>query len=145
MSTTARARARAGMVTCAQAFSTANPTLCYAVHPVRPTKFTGDIPFCFIDVLREDGLHTAGIQQRVLEPSFVFIIRPLENEEQVALSDAIVDGFTEHLKDYAHIDSNLVWSRWRFEEDTEDNDDGVSYPSLRFTLTDLSEGTGRTS
>lgn len=145
MATTARARARAGMVTCAQAYMAANPTHCYAVHTVRPTRYSGDIPFCYVDILREDASHTSGIQQRVLEPSFVFVLRPTVNEEQVVLADAIVDGFTEHLKDYAHISSNLVWSRLRTEEASDEFDTGEVYPTLRFTLVDLSEGTGRTS
>lgn len=140
-----RADVRAGMVTCAQAFMAANPTLVYAVHTVRPTKVTGDIPFVFVEILTEDGLHTAGTQQRVLEPSFVFVSRPIENTEQVAASDAIVDGFIEHLKDYAHIASNHVWSRFRITEEGSDFDDGTDYPTIRFTLLDVTQMTGRTS
>lgn len=144
MTTTARARTRAGMVTCAQAFATANPTLCRAVYNVRPTRFSGDLPFVFVDILTEDGLHTAGTQQRVLEPSFVFVYRPIENSEQVDVADAIVDGFTEHLKDYAAIASNIVWSRHRLTEEGIELPDGTVYPSVRFTLTDATEMTGRT-
>jgi hypothetical protein len=145
MTTTARASVRAGMVVCATAFATANPTLCRSVLAVRPTRLSGDIPFCFIDILTEDGLHTAGTQQRVLEPSFVFVIRPIENSEQVTQADAIVDGFTEFLKDYAAIATNTVWSRYRMTEESIEGPDGTVYPSLRFTLLDVTEMTGRTA
>lgn len=133
------------MVTCAQAFATANPTLVYGVLDVRPTRLTGDIPFCFVEILTEDGLHTAGTQQRVLEPSFVFVLRPIENSEQVAVADAIVDGFTEHLKDYAHIAANHVWSRYRTTDESIDLPDGGVYPTIRFTLVDVTEMSGRTT
>ena len=145
MTTTARASVRAGMVTCATAFQVANPTLCRSVFNVRPTRLSGDIPFCFIDILTEDALHTSGTQQRVLEPSFVFVIRPIENSEQVTAADAIVDGFTEFLKDYAHIASNHVWSRHRMTEESIESADGTVYPALRFTLLDVTEMTGRTA
>lgn len=143
--TTARASVRAGMVTCATAYKVANPTHAYAVHEVRPTRLSGDIPFVFVEILREDARHTAGVQQRVLEGSFVFVVRPIENTEQVDLTDAIVDGFTEFLKDYAHISANLVWERMTTTEETVDFADGTVYPALRFTLTDITEMTGRTA
>jgi len=144
MATTARASVRAGMVTCASAFAAANPTLCRAIFDVRPTRLSGDIPFCFVEILTEDALHTQGVQQRVLEGSFVFVVRPIENSEQVDQTDAIVDGFTEHLKDYATLSAGLVWSRLRTLEDSLTFPDGVTYPTLRFTLTDVTEMTGRT-
>ena len=145
MATTARASVRAGMVTCATAFAAANPTLCRAIFDVRPTRLSVDIPFCFVEILTEDALHTAGVQQRVLEGSFVFVVRPVENSEQVDTMDAIVDGFTEFLKDYAHISSNLVWERLRTTEESIDFPDGTTYPALRFTLLDITEMTGRTA
>jgi hypothetical protein len=144
MATTARASVRAGMVTCATAFGVANPTLCRAIFDVRPTRLSGDLPFCFVEILTEDALHTQGLQQRVLEGSFVFVMRPIENSEQVDISDAIVDGFTEFLKDYATISAGLVWSRLRTLEDSLTFPDGTTYPTLRFTLTDVTEMTGRT-
>lgn len=145
MATTARASVRAGMVVCATAYAAANPTHCRDVHKVRPTRMSGDIPFCFVDILVEEALHTSGTQQRALEPSFVFVMRPIENEEQVELTDAIVDGFTEFLKDYAHIASNHVWSRLRTTEEAIELPDGIVYPSIRFTLVDVTEMTGRTT
>lgn len=145
MTTTARASVRAGMVVCAEAFQAANPTLCREVFSARPTRMSGDIPFCFVELLVEDGLHTAGTQQRVLEGSFVFVYRPIENSEQVAVADAIVDGFTEFLKDYAHIASNHVWSRHRTTEEAVELPDGTVYPSVRFTLLDVTQMTGRTT
>lgn len=144
MATTARASVRAGMVTCASAFSVANPTLCRAVSDVRPTRLSGDLPLCFVEILTEDALHTQGLQQRVLEGSFVFVVRPIENSEQVDQTDAIVDGFTEFLKDYATLSAGLVWSRLRTLEDALTFPDGTTYPTLRFTLTDVTEMTGRT-
>lgn len=145
MVTTARASTRAGLVICAQAFQAANPTLCRAVFDVRPTRFSGDLPLCFAEILTEDGLHTSGTQQRVLEPSFVFVLRPIENSEQVTIADAIVDGFTEHLKDFAHISENIVWSRLRTTEESFELPTGEVYPALRFTLLDATEMTGRTA
>ena len=145
MSTTARARIRAGMVVAATAFKSANPTLSRAVFEVRPTRFSGDLPLWFVEILTEDVLHTAGTQQRVFEPSFVCVFRPVENSEQPDLTDAIVDGFTEFLKDYAHIASNLVWSRLRTTEESFELPTGEVYPALRFTLLDATEMTGRTT
>jgi hypothetical protein len=146
---TARVDIRAGMVTCATAYMATNPTHLRAVHEVRPTRYSGDIPFCFVEFLREDARHTAGTQQRVSEPSFVIVMRPLENREQVDLADAIVDGFMEHLKDYAHIAANMVWSTVRVSDESEDvqtTPDSIrTYPSVRFTLTDVTVMTGRTA
>ena len=140
----ARAAIRAGMVTCAEAFQTANPTYLRAVHAVRPTRFSGDLPMCYIDFLSEDVLHTAGTQQREATPSFVIVHRPIENDEQTTAADAIADAFIEHLKDYAHIASNMVWSRMRVTDESIELGDGTVYPTIRFSLLDVTVMTGRT-
>jgi hypothetical protein len=145
-----RSDIRAGMVTCAQAFATANPTLCRAVHEVRPTRLSGDIPFVFVDFLVEDIDHTAGTQGRTASPSFVFVLRPLENREQVDIADALVDAFTEHLKDYAYIAQTAqtiaVWrGSGRVTDESIELPTGEVYPSIRFLLADVDVRTGRTA
>lgn len=141
--TYARTLIRAGMVDCATAFQAAYPTLLYGVHEVRPTRLTGDIPFVFVEFLREDAIHTAGTQQRVSEPSFVFVHRPLENRAQVDLADELADTFMDFLKAYAHIASNMVWTTVRVTDETIELDSGEVYPAIRFTLTDVTVMTGR--
>ncbi len=102
MSTTARTNLRAGMVNIANFFAAANPTLCRRVFPVRPTRETADLPYCFIDILTESDFSSSGILARTVTASFVFVLRPIVNEDEVLVLDAIVDGFLEHLKDWAN-------------------------------------------
>jgi hypothetical protein len=146
----ARADIRAGMVTCAQAFKTANPTYLAAVFGVRPTRFSGDLPLCFVDFLLEDLDHTSGTQGRTSTPSFVFVFRPIENAEQTDLTDAVVDAFIEHLKDYAYVAQTAatiaVWrGNGRVLDESIELPGGEVYPSVRFTLNEVDVRTGRTA
>lgn len=145
MSTTARANLRAGMANVAGFFAAANPTLCRRVFSVRPTQMTADLPYCYIDILTEENLSTSGILARTIPASFVFVLRPIVNEDEVLVLDAVVDGFIEHLKDWANAGSGvpIVWSRLSVTEEGETLPDGTVYPVIRFTLLDALDMTGR--
>jgi hypothetical protein len=146
MATTARANLRAGMVNIAGFFSSANPTLCRRVFSVRPTRETADLPYCYIDILTESEFSSSGVLARTIPASFVFVLRPIVNEDEVLVLDAIVDGFLEHLKDWANAGDStpIVWSRGSVSEEGETLPDGTVYPIIRFTLLDALDMTGRT-
>jgi hypothetical protein len=146
----ARADIRAGMLVCLQAFATANPTYLRASFPVRPTRFTGDIPFAFVDFQTEDLDHTAGTQGRTSAPSFVFVFRPIDNEAQIDLTDTVADAFIEHLKDYAYVAQTAATiavfrGNSRVSDESIELPNGEVYPSVRFTLNEVDVRTGRTA
>jgi hypothetical protein len=146
----ARADIRAGMVVILDAFKTASPTYLAAVHEVRPTRFSGDLPLGFVDFLTEDLDHTSGTQGRTSSPSFVFVFRPIENRDQVDLTDAAVDAFIEHLKDYAYIARTAatvaVWrGNSRVTDESIEYATGEVYPAVRIVLNEVDVRTGRTT
>lgn len=146
MATTFRTDSRAGLVAATQAFVTANPTLLRAVHPARPTSFSGDMPFAYIDLLSETATHTAGTRERVLSPSVVVVARPLENAQQVAAWDVLVDALADHFTSYPQFTSGSIWDRWTVTEEGEEieSEGGVrTFPSVRFTFENVSLREGR--
>lgn len=147
MPTTFRTDIRAGMVTAVQAFITAHPTLLLAVHKSRPTRFSGDIPFAYIDLLSETATHTAGTRERVLSPSVVVVSRPLDNDQQVDAWDVLVDLLADHFTDYAQFAPITIWSNWSVTDESEEiqSADGPTrvYPAVRFTFDSVSVREGR--
>lgn len=148
MATTFRADTRAGIVTAAQAFVTANPTLLRAVHAAKPTRYSGDIPFGYVELLSESIAHTSGTRIRTLSPSFVVVGRPLENDQSADEFDALVDLLVDHFTDYAHISPNTVWDAMTVTDESEEIQtapEGASrtYPAVRFTFGNVSAMEGR--
>jgi hypothetical protein len=146
----ARTDIRAGMLTCLEAFATAQPTFLRASFPVRPTRLSGDLPLAFVDFQTEDLDHTSGTQGRTSSPSFVFVFRPIENHEQVELMDEVVDGFIEHLKDYAYVAQTAATiavfrGNARVTDESIDLPTGEVYPAVRVTLNEVDVRTGRTA
>jgi len=147
MASTFRADTRAGIVTAAQAFQTANPTLLYAVHAIRPTRYSGDIPFGYVELRDERIRHTAGTRIRELAPSFVVVGRPLENTQQAGDWDTLVDALVVHFTAYAHLSPNTVWDQMTLTDESEEiqSADGSSrvYPQVRFNFGNVSAMEGR--
>ena len=147
MASTFRVDTRAGIVTAAQAFQTANPTLLYAVHTARPTRYTGDIPFGYVELLGERVRHTQGTRIRELSPSFVVVGRPLENAQSTTEWDALVDLLVDHFTDYAHLSSNTIWDQMTLSDESEEiaSADGSTriYPQVRFSFGNVSAMEGR--
>ncbi len=147
MATTFRTDIRAGMVTVVQAFITAHPTLLAAVHTSRPTRFSGAMPFAYIDLLTETASHTAGTRERVLAPSVVVVGRPLDNETATAAWDILVDLLADHFTDNPQFTANTIWDTWTLTEESEEiqSGDGVrTVPAVRFTFNTVSIREGRT-
>lgn len=147
MATTFRADVRAGLVTATQAFITANPTLLRRVLPTRPTSFNTDMPFAYIDLLAETATHTAGTRERVMAPSVVIVARPLENEQQVAAWDVLVDALADHFTSYPQFTTSSIWDRWTLTEEGEEiqtaPDSIRTFPTVRFTFDNVSLREGR--
>ena len=147
MPTTFRTDIRAGLVTAVQAFIAANPTLLLAVHKARPTSFSGDMPFAYVDLLAESATHTAGTRERVLSPSVVVVARPLDNDTQVDGWDVLVDKLADHFTDYAQIAPNTIWDAWSVTDESEEistaPDSVRVFPAVRFTFTNVSIREGR--
>jgi len=147
MATTFRADIRAGMVTAVEAFITAQPTLLLAVHKSRPTRFTGDIPFAYVDLLTETARHDSGLRDRVLSPSIVVVSRPLDNDAQVDAWDVLVDLLADHFTSYSQFAAVTIWDRWTITDESEEiqSSDGSTrtYPAVRFTFANVSISEGR--
>ena len=147
MATTFRADVRAGLVTATQAFITANPTLLRRVFTTRPTSFNTDMPFAYIDLLAETATHTAGTRERVMAPSVVIVSRPLENEQQVAAWDVLVDALADHFTSYPQFTTSSIWDRWTLTEEGEEiqtaPDSIRTFPTVRFTFDNVSLREGR--
>jgi hypothetical protein len=146
MPTTFRKDVRAGMVAAVQAFVTANPTLLARVVPARPTSFTLDFPVAWIDLLSETATHTAGTRERVMAPSVVVMNRPLDNDQQVAAWDVLVDALADHFTSYPQFTPSSIWDRWTLTEDGEEIQTGDSvrvFPTVRFTFDNVSLREGR--
>lgn len=147
MATTFRADTRAGLVTMGEAFVAANPTMLRKMHAVRPTSFAGDIPFAYAELLAEAATHTAGTRERVLSPSIVLVGRPLDNEQSVSEFDALVDAFADHATSYAQFSANSIWDQWTVTDESEEvqtaPDSVRTYPTVRFTFTNVSLREGR--
>lgn len=147
MATTFRTDLRAGMVTATNAFVTAHPTLLVKVYTARPTSFNVPMPFAYIDLLTETATHTAGTRERVMAPSVVVVSRPLDNDEQVAAWDVLVDLLADHFTDYPQFTGNTIWDRWTLTEEGEEiqtTPDSVRvFPTVRFTFENVSIREGR--
>ena len=147
MATTFRADVRAGLVTATQAFITANPTLLRRVFTTRPTSFNTDMPFAYIDLLAETATHTAGTRERVMAPSVVIVSRPLENEQQLAAWDVLVDALADHFTSYPQFTTSSIWDRWTLTEEGEEiqtaPDSIRTFPTVRFTFDNVSLREGR--
>lgn len=147
MATTFRADVRAGLVTATQAFITSNPTLLRRVFTTRPTSFNTDMPFAYIDLLAETATHTAGTRERVMAPSVVIVSRPLENEQQVAAWDVLVDALADHFTGYPQFTTSSIWDRWTLTEEGEEiqtaPDSIRTFPTVRFTFDNVSLREGR--
>jgi hypothetical protein len=147
MPTTFRTDTRAGIVTAATAFSAANPTMLRAVHAAKPTRYSGDIPFGYVELLTESIAHSSGLRMRTLSPSFVVVGRPLENDQSTGEFDALVDALVDHFTTYAHISPNTVWDEMTVSDESEeiqtaDQSERI-YPAVRFTFGNVLAREGR--
>ena len=146
MVTTFRTDLRAGIVAATTAFVTANPNLLNKCYTTRPTSWNVPMPFAYVDLLAETATHTAGTRERVMAPSVVVVARPLENDQQVAAWDILVDLLADHFTGYPQFTSTTIWDRWTLTEEGEEiqTNDGVRvFPTVRFTFENVSIREGR--
>ena len=146
MPTTFRADTRAGLVTAVQAFITAQPTMLHVVYTSRPSTFSGDTPFAYVDLLGETIAHDSGTRTRTMQPSVVVVGRPTENAQQTADWDLLVDALVDHFTDYAHISPNTIWDAMTVTDDSEEvqSEQGVrTFPAVRFQFGNVSAMEGR--
>lgn len=147
MATTFRVDTRAGIVTAAQAFATAQPTMLRSVHSARPTKYSGDIPFAYVELLTETIRYDASLRMRVIAPSLVVVGRPLENDQSTDEFDLLVDALIDHFADYAHLSPNTAWDQMSVTDESEEiqtaPDSTRIYPAVRFTFGNVSAREGR--
>lgn len=146
MATTFRVDTRAGIVTAVDAFIATNSTMLAVVHTSRPTRFSGDMPFAYVDLLGEEITHDSGTRTRTLQPSVVVVSRPLENAQQTAAWDLLVDALVDHFTDYAHISPNTIWDAMTVTDESEEieSEQGVrTFPAVRFRFNNVSAMEGR--
>lgn len=147
MATTFRADTRAGIVTAGEAFQTANPTMLLAVHSAKPTRYTGDMPFGYVELLGESIRHTSGTRIRTISPSFVVVGRPLENQQSADEWDLLVDALVDHFTDYAHMAPSTIWDEMTVTDESEEvqtaPDSVRVFPVVRFTFGNVSAMEGR--
>jgi hypothetical protein len=147
MTTTFRTDTRAGIVTAVQAFITANPTLLRAVHSEKPSRYTGDIPFAYVELLTEAIRYDSSLRMRTLSPSCVIVGRPLENGQSIDEFDALVDLLVDWFANYAHLSPNTAWDQMTITDESEEvqttPDSTRIYPAVRFTFGNVSAREGR--
>lgn len=145
--TTFRKDVRVKLVTLAEEFKDANPTLLLRVYHRRPLGFTGDLPALFVGSRNETIRHSAGLRQRTMEPQLVLVGTPTGTEEEIADEmDVLLDTFLDYITTHPHaISSNTVTSATQIR-DIELEIDNVVYPTVVITLgeTVALEGRSRT-
>jgi hypothetical protein len=145
--TTFRVDTRAGIATAAQAYATANPTQLRAVHPNKPTRYTGDMPFAYVELLSETMRYDSSLRTRVITPSLVVVGRPLENDQSTVEFDELVDELVDHFADYAHLSPNTAWDQMSVTDESEEVETAPGstriYPAVRFTFGNVTAREGR--
>ena len=97
MATTFRVDFRAGLVSVAQTYATANPTLIGTVYDYPPESFA--TPCLYIEKgIPESVVHDSGLRFRVLTGHVVIVNKLISNaqatHEQDVLIDALMDAYT---------------------------------------------------
>lgn len=142
MTTTFRADVVAGLTSVLQAFQTANPTLLRAVFPARPSRYTGDMPFAYIETRNESVTHDSGTRTRTMTPSVVVVDQLTDNEETMARFDALVDLLMDHFTANPQLTPVTIWSALTVTDDYEEVGDRV-FAAARFAFQNVSIQEGR--
>lgn len=129
---TFRSDLRAAIVSTAQTYATANPTLLRKVLQVRPASF-GETPVAYVH-MSESVSFSGGLRDRVMRPALIVVRNQSDSEELATamddLADALLEAFT--LVPHASAGSDLLQPDGI--EDVEDQVGTVSYPGFQITF-----------
>ena len=128
-------------------FIAANPTLLRRRFKTRPPSLVTDLPCAYVDLRPERINYFAGVRDRHLSPSIVFVDQLTDNGETMARFDALIDAFTDHLDSYSHLflgtGINNVWSDGSWADEAEQIGDGNPAAAARWTFEDILFKQGR--
>jgi hypothetical protein len=136
----------AGIGTMMTAFIAAHPDLLKRHFRSRPPSLVTDLPCSFLDLRPETVHYDSGLRDRLFTPSIVFVDRLTDNGETTDRLDALVDAFTDHLDNYAHIVAGTSWSggTWTDEQETLGGEgEGAPAAAARWTFEPINFKEGR--
>ena len=103
-------------------------------YSARPGSI-GAIPCAFVDEVRCDLVHTAGVRQWAGEVDVVVVVGGFDNIEAQDDSDTIVSAVIDAFSDTPHMaGANTVSEPVRARTTTVDNGNGVGYPATVITI-----------
>lgn len=134
MTTTFRQDFRAGLLSVATTYQTANSTLVATVYSYPPESFA--TPCVYIDKkIDEKIVHDQGVRFRVLTGSMVLVTKLLSNKQATDEQDVLVDGLMDALTATPHAASGQTLIEPSAVTDTEiAAGDGVRYAAAIITV-----------
>lgn len=143
MPSTFRADIAGGLVTILTAYQAANPTLLRSVHSARPSRYTGDMPFAYVETRNETVAHDAGLRTRTMTPTVVVVDELTDNGETMGRFDVLVDSLLDWFTDNPHITPNTIWDQLSITDDYEEVGDRL-FAAARFSFGNVTAREGRT-
>lgn len=143
MTTTFRSDVAGGLHSILSAFAVANPTLLRRAFRARPSSWTTDTPFGWVETRNETVRHDSGLRMRTMTPSVVVVDRLTDNIETMDRMDDLVDALLDYFTANPHITANTAWDQLTITDETEQLPDGTWISAVRFTFGDVIIREGR--
>lgn len=105
-----------------------------STYSARPASI-GSLPCAFVDEVRVELLHTAGVRQWSGEVDVYIVCGGFDNEEQQGHADDYVSAIIDAFSDAPHMaGANTVSEPLRARSTSVDNGNGVTYPAWIITV-----------
>lgn len=105
-----------------------------STYTARPASI-GSLPSAWVEEIRVDLLHTAGVRQWSGELDVLLVCGGFDNEESQGHADAYIEAIIDAFTDSPHMaGANTVSEPLRARSTSVDNGNGVTYPAWIITV-----------